>query len=98
VRAQRELTSLVSEETGKPIRRTTPKDPAGYGLGVGSFATRRGTLWAYEGETFSFRVEHVFLPKSGAVFTIAVNSGTNNDQLENLVGAVYDTLRKAGAA
>ncbi|MGO9082308.1 MAG: serine hydrolase domain-containing protein [Streptosporangiaceae bacterium] len=33
-RQQHQLESLVSEATGKPIRRTTAADPAGYGLGV----------------------------------------------------------------
>jgi D-alanyl-D-alanine carboxypeptidase len=97
-RQQRELTSLVSERTGKPIRRTTLSDPAAFGLGIGKATTRLGTLWFYEGETFSYRVQHVFVPKSGTVITIAVNSGTSNDQLGKLTGAVYETLHEAGAA
>jgi D-alanyl-D-alanine carboxypeptidase len=95
---QRELTSLVSEATGKPIRRTTLSDPAGYGLGVGQGITRGRRVWDYEGENLSFRLIHIFVPKSGTVLAIAVNSGTDNDQLGKLAIAVYDTLRKAGAA
>jgi D-alanyl-D-alanine carboxypeptidase len=36
---QRELESLVSQKTGKPIKKTTPGDPAGFGLGVSQTTT-----------------------------------------------------------
>ncbi len=58
-RQQHQLESLVSEATGKPIRRTTLADPSGYGIGVTQQTTRQtGTTWDYEGETFGYRVVH----------------------------------------
>ncbi len=46
-RQQRQLESLVSEATGKPIRRTTAADPDGYGLGVLQVFNRpTGAFWA----------------------------------------------------
>jgi len=37
---QRELESLVSQETGKPIAETTSQQPRGFGLGVGTMLTK----------------------------------------------------------
>ncbi|MGO9077912.1 MAG: hypothetical protein ACLQDY_02570 [Streptosporangiaceae bacterium] len=99
-RQQHQLESLVSQITGKPIRRTTLADPAGYGLGVEQSTTQQtGTIWYYEGGTIANRVMHLYFPRSGMTFVLAVNSAVDpaNDDLGNLAGSVYQTLQKAGA-
>jgi D-alanyl-D-alanine carboxypeptidase len=96
---QRQLESLVSIKTGRPIARTTLSDPTGYGLGVGQQTTQAtGTIWAYEGETFGYRVQHIYFPATGLIIALAVNSSTNgdNDQLAALALSVYQILQKAG--
>jgi D-alanyl-D-alanine carboxypeptidase len=94
---QRELMSLVSTATGKPIKSTTLTDPAGYGLGVSQVTSRAlGTVWYYEGETTGFRVVNMFVPRSSTVIAIGVNSATLNDHTAALATAVYQTLHQAG--
>jgi D-alanyl-D-alanine carboxypeptidase len=96
-RQQHQLESLVSEATGKPIRRTTAADPMGYGLGVQQVFNRQtGIIWDYEGQAFGARVLHLYLPRTGLLIAVAANSSASNDDLSNLSGAVYQTLRKAG--
>jgi D-alanyl-D-alanine carboxypeptidase len=95
---QHQLESLVSEATGKPIRRTTAADPAGYGLGVQQvFNPQTGIIWDYEGQAFGARVLHLYLPRTGLLIAVAANSSASNDDLPALSGAVYQTLHKAGA-
>jgi D-alanyl-D-alanine carboxypeptidase len=97
-RQQHQLESLVSEATGKPIRRTTLADPSGYGLGVHQqFSRQTGIFWDYEGQAFGARVLHLYFPRTGLLIAVAANSSTSNDNLANLAGAVYQTLHKAGA-
>ena len=74
-RQQHQLESLVSEATGKPIRRTTAADPAGYGLGVQQvFNPQTGIFWAYEGQAFGARVIHYYFPRTGLLIAVAANS------------------------
>ena len=97
-RQQHQLESLVSEATGKPIRRTTLADPAGYGLGIQQgFNPQTGIIWDYEGQAFGARVLHLYLPRTGLLIAVAANSSATNDDLPDLSGAVYQTLHKAGA-
>jgi D-alanyl-D-alanine carboxypeptidase len=96
---QRELKSLISQKTGKPVKRLTPADPQGYGLGVGKEVhPTLGRFWFYEGETFAFRVLHLYFPRSGVLIDIAVNSSTNNDQLGALGVSIYVILHGSGLA
>ncbi len=96
-RQQRQLESLVSEATGKPIRRLTTADPNGFGLGVQEvFNPQAGTFWAYEGQAFGSRVIQYFFPSTGLLIAVAANSSASNDDLAGLAGAVYGTLHKAG--
>jgi D-alanyl-D-alanine carboxypeptidase len=46
---------------------------------------------------FGARVIHYYFPRTGLLIAVAVNSSTDNDDLSNLAGAVYQTLMKAGA-
>jgi D-alanyl-D-alanine carboxypeptidase len=98
---QRQLESLISESTGKPIRRTTAADPNGYALGVVQLTYKPiGTVWWYRGGTFGYRFDHFYFPGSGLIIAIATNSAVNNnnDDLFNTAISVYQTLQKAGAA
>ena len=96
---QRELESLVSQKTGKPITRTTPADNAGFGLGIAQTTLSPfGTVWNYEGQTFAFRVLHVYLPRSGTDIVIGLNSCVPESKSGTLATAIYNTLRKAGLA
>jgi D-alanyl-D-alanine carboxypeptidase len=94
---QRELLSLVSTATGKPIKTTTLADPAGYGLGVSQITSKiLGTVWYYEGETTGFRVVNMFVPRSGTVIAIGVNSATLDDHTAALATSIDQTLHLAG--
>lgn len=96
---QRQLESLVSETTGKPIARTTPTDPNGYALGVTQLTYKPiGTVWWYRGGTLGYRFEHFYFPRSGLIIALAVNSSVdnNNDGLFATAVSVYQTLQKAG--
>jgi D-alanyl-D-alanine carboxypeptidase len=97
-RQQHQLESLVSEATGQPIARTTLADPAGYGLGVQQVTSQQtGPIWDYKGQSWGNRVVHLYLPRSGTIIALAVNSATNNDDIADLAASVYQTLQKAGA-
>jgi D-alanyl-D-alanine carboxypeptidase len=99
-RQQRQLESLVSQASGKPIRATTPANP-GFGLGIFQITTpATGTAWYYEGGTLGYRVVHFYFPRSGIIIAVATNSATDpdtNDDLQATAIAVYRTLQKAGA-
>jgi D-alanyl-D-alanine carboxypeptidase len=92
-RQEAELMSLVSAKTGKPIARTSPADPMGFGLGIAQLTVPPlGTVWFYEGETLGFRALHVYLPKSGLIMALGLNSQPADDKIGDLVLAVYKTL------
>ena len=94
---QRELRSLVSSKTGKPIRHTTPSDPEGFGLGIAQMTHPEiGRFWFYEGETLGFRTLHFYLPRSGLIFALALNSQPTVDHIGDLVVSVYETLVSDG--
>ena len=97
---QRQLESLVSETTGKPIHHTTAADPHGYALGVTQLTYKPlGTVWWYRGGTFGYRFEHFYFPRTGLIIALATNSSVNNnnDGLFTAAVSVYHTLQKAGA-
>jgi D-alanyl-D-alanine carboxypeptidase len=94
---QRELESLVSEKTGKPIKKTTAADPGGFGLGITQTTDPAlGTVWAYLGSTLGFRFLLIYLPRSGSSIAIGVNSLPDQDQLALLAPSVYRILHRAG--
>ena len=98
-RQQHQLESLVSKATGQPIGGTTAADPSGYGLGVAQQTSRQtGPFWYYEGQALGARVVHYYFPRSGMIIALAANSATDNDDLSDLAGSVYQTLQGAGAA
>jgi D-alanyl-D-alanine carboxypeptidase len=96
---QRELESLISTKTGKPIKNTTLDDPGGFGLGVEQTTDPTlGTVWAYEGATLGYRFLLIYFPRSGSTIAIGVNSLPEHDNLGLLTKSVYETLRKAGVS
>jgi len=103
---QRQLESLVSTTTGRPIPGTTPADPSGYGLGVQEASSPSiGPVWNYEGETYGYRVLHFYFSRSGMIIALAANSGLGEDDLGDVNGdlgalavSVYQALQKTGAA
>jgi D-alanyl-D-alanine carboxypeptidase len=95
-RQQAELLSLVSTTTGKPIQSTSPNE-SGFGLGVQQGTNDKfGTHWAYKGGTFGFRTLHVYLPASGLVIAVSLNSFPSDDQIGALMASLYDTLATHG--
>jgi D-alanyl-D-alanine carboxypeptidase len=91
---QHRLQSLVSMTTGRPIPAVTANDPVGFGLGVAQRidpVTGR-PVWAYRGETFGFQVLHTYVPETGVIITLAVNSSADQDTLTGLADAVHRTL------
>jgi D-alanyl-D-alanine carboxypeptidase len=86
-RQREELLTIVSMRTGKPIPRTSEKDPRGFGLGVGQIWSRDGTIaWFYQGETLGYRVLYGWFPKDDVVIAIGTNSQPPGD--ENHLGAL----------
>jgi D-alanyl-D-alanine carboxypeptidase len=90
---QRELESLVSVTTSKPIRTVTAGDPEGFGLGVLQVADPiTGIIWAYQGGSLGFRVLHVYVPRTGLLMALAVNSNVDDGTLPALADTLYQTL------
>ena len=94
---RRELMTVVSTKTGKPIAATTASNPEGFGLGVVQ-ATRApiGTFWFYEGATLGYRMIHIWLPKSGVICAVGINSQPTKDHAGELMIAIWRTLHHAG--
>jgi D-alanyl-D-alanine carboxypeptidase len=96
---RRELMTLVSNKTGKPIAAASAAEPAGFGLGVGAgYRPTLGSYWYYQGETLGYRVLYGYFPKSQAVIVIGLNSQPDNAQNHNgaLMEQLYGLLERAG--
>jgi D-alanyl-D-alanine carboxypeptidase len=94
---QDEMTSLVSTQTGQPIEQTSLDDPTGFGLGVAQLtAPGLGTAWYYEGGTVGFRMLHIYVPESGLILAMALNSATDDDGIQFLLESVFTTLVEQG--
>jgi D-alanyl-D-alanine carboxypeptidase len=94
-----ELEAMVSLKTGRPIDRTTPSDPSGFGLGVAQrYTTDYGRVWFYEGETLGYRLLHVYVPSKDVIVVIGLNSvpEAKEDHIFNLFVTVYKTLEDYG--
>jgi D-alanyl-D-alanine carboxypeptidase len=96
-RQRRELMTIVSNKTGKPIATTTVADPTGFGLGVGQ-GTRAtyGTYWYYQGETLGYRMIYVWFPKSDVVIAVGANSQPTKNHVGSLIDSIWAALHKAG--
>jgi D-alanyl-D-alanine carboxypeptidase len=94
---QAELLSLVSVKTGTPVKTSSVKEPNAFGLGVQqSTGGAMGTFWDYEGGTLGTRTLHIYLPKSGVIFAMGLNSYPEKNASIDLAIAVQTTLRAHG--
>ena len=96
---RRQLLSIVSNGTGKPIAATTASDPKGFGLGVGQVAMPNlGSVWYYEGETLGYRVIYGYFPEEDVVIAVGLNSQPNgkDDHIGQLLTTLHATLHAAG--
>jgi D-alanyl-D-alanine carboxypeptidase len=94
-----ELMRTVSQKTGAPIDDVSADDPHGFGLGVvHAFLPSMGKFWFYEGETLGYRMAYAWLPESGVVFAVGINSqpDAKEDQIGTLMETVYNSLHAAG--
>lgn len=95
---RKELTTLVSQKTGKPIT-SAGLDEQGFGLGVAQFnRPGMGTFWFYEGETLGYRMAFAYYPKSHVAFAVGLNSQPTKkeDHVGKLMQEVYSRLQAAG--
>lgn len=89
---QRELFSMISIKTAKPLAKATAQDPAGFALGVAQrYDPKFGAFWFYQGETLGFRAAHLYFPKSNIVVSIFANSRPVESQsdLQRLFKTIY---------
>ena len=91
---KKELTTVVSTETGETIDTTSAEHPHGFGLGVSGFTAPLGSGWNYEGGTMGYRVVYALLPDKDIVATVALNSAPNDadDQIGKIVLTVLEAV------
>lgn len=95
-RQKRELMSLVSTETAKPVAAADAGTPSAFGLGVAQkYDKNLGAFWFYQGETLGFRAAHLYFPDSGLVVAIFANSRPveKNSHLPELFGQLYKSIK-----
>ncbi len=95
-----EMTELVSNKTGLPLREVTADDPAGFGLALGRSYRKElgGAYWFYEGETMGFRTIFAYWPQYDLVITGSVNSRPPNGEDAfgpAVVGGAFAALQQA---
>ena len=94
-----EMTTLVSNKTGLPLREVTADDPIGFGLGLGRFYRNElGAYWFYEGETLGFRTIFAYWPQYDLLITGAVNSRPPNGEDKfgpAVIGGAFMALQQA---
>jgi D-alanyl-D-alanine carboxypeptidase len=92
---QRELESLISVTTSKPIKVVTAADPLAFGLGVAQKTDPvTGVTWAYQGEGTGYRVVHLYSPANRMIVAVALNSGVDVSTLPDLADTLYRTLTR----
>jgi D-alanyl-D-alanine carboxypeptidase len=96
---RRELLTVVSDKTGKPLPGSSKANPTTFGLGVGGgYRPALGTYWYYQGMTLGYRVLYAYFPANGAVIVVGLNSQPDDKQNQNglLLERVYGILHAAG--
>jgi D-alanyl-D-alanine carboxypeptidase len=96
-----EMTQIVSQRTGLPIKDTSAADPLGFGFDLGRAYREElgGSFWFYQGTTLGFRAVFAYWPQYDLVITAATNSQPpeGDDQfLPRVVGGAFKVLQ-AGA-
>ncbi|GAB3261957.1 serine hydrolase domain-containing protein [Kineosporia babensis] len=90
---QTELKSLTSVVTSRPVTELSAEDPVGFGLGVAQkYSEVSGQTWAYEGATFGYRVLHMYVPETGVLLAVAVNSSVDTSTLPELADQIYQAV------
>jgi D-alanyl-D-alanine carboxypeptidase len=96
----REMTTLVSQHTGEPVKEATQDDPLAFGLDVAQvYRPNTGRVWFYEGITLGFRVIFAYWPQHDLVITAATNSQPpegENRLGDQVVAGAFDVLVRAG--
>jgi hypothetical protein len=70
---------------------------AGLRLGLAQLtAEGLGRVWFYEGGTLGFRTLHVYVPESGLIMAMGLNSAPAEDRIDVLLMSVYSTLIAQG--
>lgn len=96
----RELTSLVSIPSGRPVQQASCQDPSCFGLGVFQVNDPElGLFWGYEGSTIGYRAAYAYFPNSGLILTVFTNSQTSHAQNKLssvLFPSLYKTLEHFG--
>jgi len=95
-----EMTALVSNKTGLPLRDVTADDPGGFGLGLVRFYRKElgGAYWFYEGETLGFRTIFAYWPQYDLLITGSVNSRPPNGEDQfgpAVIGGAFTVLQQA---
>jgi len=81
-------------------RRRTSEDNQGFGLGVVQLdSPSLGKIWFYQGTTLGYRVIHVYVPTTGVVLAIGVNSQPSDSEnhVNQLTETIFTTLHEFGA-
>ena len=92
----KELLTLVSSETGRPIAQTSAEEPRGFGLGVSQvYAPGLGRIWFYEGITLGYRAVYFYFPTDDLVITAFANSQApeGKDELPPLALKLYELVK-----
>jgi D-alanyl-D-alanine carboxypeptidase len=89
-RQMKELLTLVSSATGKPIDRATAADPRGFSLGLAQLYEKGvGSFWFYEGETLGYRAVFAYYPKEDLVISVFLNSQPSDDHVGELMDKLH---------
>lgn len=93
---KKQLTELISLNTGKPLIKPSKTDPRGFGLGVvqGYDPELKVHFWFYQGETLGFRAFYMYVPCNGVIISTILNSATNeeNNHINKLIKTIYQSI------
>ena len=72
-----EMISLVSQETGKPIKLSETKITPGYGLGLAEqYSKEFGPIWLYEGVTSGYTAVYFYAPRDKTIISFTASVGS----------------------
>ncbi len=94
---KKEMQSLVSVSSGKPISDVNADEPGGFGLGIiKAWRPEIGDYWFYEGETLGYRAFYMYKPCNKIIISALFNSATNseNDHGGELMMKLYQQILK----
>ncbi len=94
-----ELTTLVSQQTGKLLKTPDESDPDGFGLGIGlsyAGADIPGLIFNYAGMTMGYRAIYFYFLNQNLILAATANSSENdnNEHLRELLVNAYQALIK----